>query len=419
MSEAASPKSALVVGAGVVGIGCAHYLSKAGLDVTVIDRGSIAGACSAGNCGYVSPSHVFPLTEPAALPLAVKSLLNPRAPFRVKPTLDPTLIHWMLQFARRCTRQQMVRAGHSLHALLESSRDLYSQLMAEEQLACEWDEKGLLFVFRSPRQLDAAIAHEHFAKEQFGVDAKVLSAEELLALEPALKPGLAGGLHHTADASLRPDRLCSEWAERLKSRGVRFMESCELESIGKREGAISHLETSSGSLEADVIVIAVGAWSPHWASELECRLPVQPGKGYSVTMDRPDPCPQYPMLFPEHRVGVSPFETGYRLGSMMEFAGFDETIPEHRIQQLRDAAEPYLIAPHTEHVQGKWYGWRPMTWDSVPIIGPVPKLRNAYLATGHNMLGVSMATGTGKLVAEMALGEAPHLDLAGYSPTRF
>jgi D-amino-acid dehydrogenase len=127
------------------------------------------------------------------------------------------------------------------------------------------------------------------------------------------------------------------------------------------------------------------------------------------------------MLFTEHRVGVSPFDTGYRLGSMMEFAGYDTTIPPHRIRQLQTSAEPYLLAP-TPPPGGPietWYGWRPMTWDSLPIIGPVPRLENALLATGHNMLGLTLAAATGKLIAELVDGRAPHIDPAPYSPLRF
>ena len=133
-------------------------------------------------------------------------------------------------------------------------------------------------------------------------------------------------------------------------------------------------------------MFAFGAWAARWESELGCRIPVQPGKGYSVTLDRPPHAPKHPILFPEHKVGVSVFDEGLRLGSMMEFAGYDTTIPDFRIKQLRDSAKPYLVASVDGEAQSKWYGWRPMTWDSLPIIGQVPKLRNGFLATGHNML---------------------------------
>jgi hypothetical protein len=152
---------------------------------------------------------------------------------------------------------------------------------------------------------------------------------------------------------------------------------------------------------------------------LGCSIPVEPGKEYSVTMGQPDPCPTYPMLFPEHRVGVTPFDNRFRLGSMMELSGYDSTVPRQRIAQLRESAIPYLVTPFTQGAEETWYGWRPRTWDSLPIIGSVPNLSNAYLATGHNMLGLSLATATARLIAEMICGAPTHIDAAAFSPQRF
>ena len=211
----------------------------------------------------------------------------------------------------------------------------------------------------------------------------------------------------------------ASWSQRLVTRGVRFIEHCRLEGVERSGGRVTALATSQGSLAADRYVFALGGWSPRIAKELECPIPIEQGKGYSVTMHRPDPCPVHPMLFPEHRIGVSPFADGYRLGSMMEFAGYDTSIPARRIQQLHDSAKPYLVAPSGAGPEETWYGWRPMTWDSLPIIGPTPRLANAFLATGHNMLGMSLATATGRLVAEMMEGVSPHLDPAPFSPRRF
>ena len=179
------------------------------------------------------------------------------------------------------------------------------------------------------------------------------------------------------------------------------------------------LQTSGGPIAGNSFVFATGAWSAHLSSMLNYRVPVEPGKGYSITMGKPENCPRFPMLFPEHKVGVSPFESSYRLGSMMEFTGFDESIPERRIQQLRNSAEPYLVEPYTGDVQSTWFGWRPMTWDSLPIIGRVPDLSNAYLATGHNMLGVSLAAGTGRLIAEIVSGQSTCIDANPFALDRF
>ena len=409
----------VVVGSGIVGLACAHYLSEAGHQVTVIDKGRVAAACSHGNCGYVCPSHIPPLTEPAAIPLAVKSLFQSRSPFRVKPTLNPAVLNWMWQFAKRCTHKQVLTAGRHLQVILDSSMAEYRRLMAGGSLKCEWQEKGLLYVFRGEAGFEAFAENDRMLTENFGVAARRLTGRELSQLDPGLRDDLYGAFHYPGDTSLRPDLLNREWAEHLRSRGVTFREQCELRGVRREQGKVVSLSTATGDLQADQFVFAMGSWSTLWSRELGCSIPIQPGKGYSVTMARPENSPSYPMLFPEHKVGVSPFENGFRLGSMMEFVGYDESIPAFRIQQLRDAARPFLVASVDGAAQETWYGWRPMTWDSLPIIGRIPRLANAYLATGHNMLGLTLAPATGRLIAELVANDTPHLDLTPYKVERF
>ncbi|MFQ5732078.1 MAG: NAD(P)/FAD-dependent oxidoreductase [Planctomycetaceae bacterium] len=419
MNPASQSESVLIVGAGIIGIGCAHYLSKAGFQVAVIDQGSIAGECSHANCGFVCPSHILPLTEPGAISTAIKSLFNPNAPFRVKPRISPALWKWMWEFARRCNRRQMLAAGAHLKAILDSSMAEFRRLIEEESLDCQWKESGLLYVLRSDEGMRGFAETDRLLTDHFGVAARRIEGAALPAFDPALKPGLAGAFLYEGDAFLRPDRLNAEWSARLRDNGVTFREQCRLQDVGRTAGRITHLETSQGSLRADRFVFAIGASSGRLARRLDCRIPVEPGKGYSITMARPAICPVYPMLFPEHKVGVTPFDDGYRLGSMMEFSGFDTSIPPRRIRQLRESARPYLVEPFTEETQETWYGWRPMTWDSLPIIGRVPGVSNAYLATGHNMLGLSLAAATGKLIAEVVQDLPTHIDATAFSPTRF
>lgn len=412
-------RSVTIVGAGIIGIACAHALNRRGFAVTVIDQGQTARGCSHGNCGYICPSHVLPLTEPGAIRTAIKSLFRPDAPFRIKPRFSPALWNWLLQFGRRCNRKQMLTAGGHLKAILDSSMREYRALMAEERIDCDWTERGLLYVLRTEHGLHEFAATDRLLTAEFGITATRLSSKELTDFEPALKPGLAGAFHYPGDISVRPDRLNRNWSELLRQRGVRFIENCQLAAVTKSNSRVTSLQTSQGPITSNQIVFATGALSSLLASELNCRIPIEPGKGYSLTMRRPAICPKHPMLFPEHRVGVSPFEDGYRLGSMMEFAGFDTSIPERRIQQLRDSAVPYLREPFTDDIEERWYGWRPMTWDSLPIIGQVPGLENAFLATGHNMLGLTLAPATARLIAELLENRPPHLDAAAFSPRRF
>jgi D-amino-acid dehydrogenase len=149
------------------------------------------------------------------------------------------------------------------------------------------------------------------------------------------------------------------------------------------------------------------------------RAPIEPGKGYSITMKRPGVCPNIPLIFPQTRVAVTPFADGYRLGSTMEFSGYDDSIQPKRLNLLHSGVEEYLREPNGEPVTNTWYGWRPMTYDSLPIIGSCPGNPKVTLATGHNMLGLSLAPATGKLVAELLTGKAPHVKAKPYSPERF
>jgi D-amino-acid dehydrogenase len=419
MDDSSQNESVLVVGAGIIGIACAHYLSRAGFKVTVIDQGTVAKACSYGNCGYICPSHILPLTEPGAIQKAIASFFSPEAAFRVKPRGSPAFWNWMWQFAKRCNRRQMLTAGAHLKTLLDSSMAEFKKLMAEQSLECEWQESGLLYVMQTASGMRGFAKTDRLLSEHFGVEARRIDGEELPDFDPALKTGLAGAFYFENDAYLRPDRLAVNWVEKLKKDGVTFIEECTMESLEKKGTNVTSIISSRGTMRADHFVVAAGAWSANLAEHLDCRIPIEPGKGYSLTMQRPDTCPRYPMLLPEHHVGVTPFKEGYRLGSMMEFVGFDTSIPDSRIQQLRESATPYLVEPFTDAVQETWYGWRPMTWDSLPIIGRAPRLENTYLATGHNMLGMSLAAVTGKLIGEIVQGQTPHIDINAFSPTRF
>ena len=313
----------------------------------------------------------------------------------------------------------MIEAGAHLKSILDASMSEYRTLIAAESLDCQWKDSGLLYVFQSEQGFDEFARTVQLLADSFGVEARRIDGVELTAVEPAIRGGMPGAFLFDCDSYLRPDALTAGWSNVLRNRGVELIENCELRSIESSHDRTDRILTSEGPMSADRYVFAAGAWSQKWSKQLRCRVPVQPGKGYSVTMSRPDPCPKHPMLFPEHKVGVTPFDDGYRLGSMMEFTGYDTSIPPRRIELLRQSAKPYLISPYTEQVQETWYGWRPMTWDSLPIIGPVPRNRNTWLATGHNMLGMSMAASTGRLIAEMICNRPTHIDAKPYSPTRF
>ena len=408
-----------VVGGGIVGIACAHYLSRAGHSVTVIDQDRIGGGCSHGNCGHICASHVLPLNEPANLLAALGSLVNPRAPFRVRPQWRPSLLRWFWEFSRRCNHRHALSAGKAMESILDASIREYRALFEVGAFEAQWRPLGLLYVLRTRRGMQRFAAQDAMLRENFGIAATRIEGSELPEFDAALRPGLAGGFLYEGDAFLRPDALTANWSRWLASCGVRFDESRRVRGVETTAGKITRLRTDAGEVTADHYVFASGAWTTAMAAVLGCHVPIEPGKGYSVTTTRPRACPRHAMLFAEHRVGATPFDDGFRLGSMMEFAGFDASIPSRRIRQLIDSARHYLLEPAGEEVLETWCGWRPMTWDSLPVIGMVPGLANGVLATGHHMLGMTMAPATGKLVAEI-IGERPaHIDPTPFSPARF
>jgi D-amino-acid dehydrogenase len=417
MSTAA--RRAVVIGGGIIGTACAHFLHRSGWRVTIIERGAFGGGSSWGNCGLVCPSHVLPLAEPGAIGLALRSLFRKDAPFAIRPRLDPALWSWLLHFALRCNERDMREAGRGIQALLDSSRALYGEIIERQALDCEWETRGLLYVYRSRAPMDAYAETDRLLGEAFHRPARRYDGDAVVELEPALRPGLAGGWYYEGDAHLRPDKLLRSWRRALEAGGVTVREHCALEGFVAGSGRAAAVATGQGEIAADVFVVAAGAWTPRLRRLLGGRIPIQPGKGYSLTMPRPAVCPAIPLIFPETRVAVTPFRSGYRLGSTMEFAGYDTTIDPRRLQLLKDGARPYLREPDCDPVEEQWYGWRPMTYDGLPIIDRSPLLENVLIAAGHNMLGLSMAPATGRLVAELLGGAPPHIDPTPYRVDRF
>lgn len=410
----------VIVGGGVIGAACAYFLKKAGWNsVTVLDRDQFGKGCSHGNCGFVSPSHVLPLAVPGAIGQTLMALVSRNSPFAIKPRFDLALWSWLFQFARRCNERDMLESAQAIQALLQSSRQLYDELMAQEAFDCEWQPRGLLFPFRTQAGLEHHDQTAELLRTSFGTSVTRFAGDEVRDLEPSLKHGLAGGWHYPSDAHLRPDKLMSSWRRVLTGLGVAIREDCDVKGFVRDSVRAVRVLAPREEIAADAFVVAAGALTPWLNRELGCQIPIQPGKGYSITMRRPAKCPVLPMLCEEDRVAITPMLSGYRLGSTMEFAGYDATLNRRRLELLTAGAAYYFDEPVSEPIEEEWFGWRPMTPDSVPIIDRSPSMDNVLIAAGHNMLGVSMAPATGKLVAELLTEQTPHLDASRYALSRF
>lgn len=409
----------LILGGGVIGLACALYLLKAGARVRVLEQGTPGCGSSHGNCGTITPSHAAPLAMPGMIGVALRSIFRADAPLYLNPRLDGPRLRWLLGFARHCNWRDFERATTARLAMLNRSRQLLVDLVRDEKLDCEFTEQGTLYVYRT-QKLREADEKEHAALlDDLGIEVQRLSGEQVEALEPALKPGVVGGLFHPGDASLRPDRYVAELARRVLEMGGVIERGARVERFDTDSSRITRVHSSRGAFDAGRIVMALGAWSPLLARQLGLRLPMQPGKGYSLTYSRPALAPRHALALREPSVCVTNWDGGYRLGSTMEFSGYSEGLNRTRLDALRRGAAAGLREPEGPELLESWWGWRPMSVDEVPIIGPSRRWSNLCLATAHGMLGVSMSAATGELVASMLGGTMPAIDPTPYAPARF
>jgi len=408
----------LILGGGVIGLACAHYLLQAGRSVRVLDRARVGAATSHGNCGTITPSHAPPLAAPGMIAKGLKWMLRPDAPLYIQPRLDWPLADWLLHFAAHCNRRDWQRAAQAKSSLLECSRRLLADLVAEQNLDCEFTTAGLRYVYRDAQTFDKA-CRELPALAELGIASSLLDGVALAAAEPALLPDMAGAIHFPNDAHLRPDRLLAELARRVREQGGVIEEGVEVVGFTNVAGRIASVQTDQGERRGHQVLAAFGPWSPILLRQLDLRLPIQPGKGYSITYSRPTPAPRVPIVLRERSVCITAWDSGFRLGSTMEFSGYDSSLNRTRLDALERAARDYLREPVGAEKREEWYGWRPMTWDDLPILGRAPRHENLWLATGHGMLGVSMSAVSGHLLADLICGREPIIDPAPSAPQRF
>ena len=410
----------VVVGAGVIGLSCALALLDAGRSVRVIDAGRIGGGSSHGNCGTITPSHSPPLAAPGVVLRALRWMLTPDAPLYIPPRLDPMLWRWLWRFAGRCNMRDWRASAEAKAALLGDSRARLGEWITRHSIDCGFVESGEDYVFRDAR----AFAHgqqELPLLRELGIEVDVVDGAAYEALEPAMKPGVAGAIRFSGDAMLRPDLYLSELARVVRDRGGVIDEQRPLLGIDHGHDG-PRLRTATGELRPRDVVVAAGAWSPRLAKAIDVpglSRAMQPGKGYSITYSRPAIAPKRPLVLRERAVCVTAWPDGFRLGSTMEFSGFDEQLNERRLAALERGAAEYLHEPVGAQVRERWYGWRPMSCDDIPIIGAVPGRRGLWLATGHGMMGMGMSAGTAQLVADLVCGRAPAIDPAPYRTDRF
>ncbi len=408
----------LILGGGVIGLSCALFLLEQGRSVRILEKNTVGGATSLGNCGTLTPSHALPLAAPGMISKALKYMTQADAPFYIKPSTDLSLLDWLLRFSLRCNAKDQRATAMAKAPLLNASRALLQNTIEKYAMQCQFQASGVLYVCNSSQYLDTLSAELPLLTE-CGVRSEPLDSAQLAAREPALLPDMAGGVFFPDDAHFRPDAYCAELARVVRAMGAVIEEDCEVYSIAVDGDQVRHVETSLGQRQAANVLVALAAWSPAMVKDIGLNLPIQPGKGYSITYTPPTILPKTPLVLTERSVCVTAWQDGYRLGSTMEFSGFDSLLNAKRLAALERGAHEYLHEPFGDEVKARWFGWRPMTYDDLPILGQSPKHRNLFLATGHGMLGMSMSAITGQLLAEQICTRTTAIDLAPYAPGRF
>ena len=410
----------VIIGGGAIGLCTAYYLLQHGIKSTVIDKGEMGHGSSLHNAGYISPSHFVPLAAPGIISQGLKWMLDPVSPFYVKPRFNGEFISWAWKFRKSCSHENVERAAPLLRDLSHTSSLLFEEMALVDGMSFEFVKKGLLILFRTERGRAAQLEEAHLA-HKYGVGALFLEKSDVQALVPEIEIKASGGLYFPHDRHITPAKFVAHLVRYLEANGVQLMKETEVTSFVSSGRKIESIKTTAGDIPADEVVLAGGAWSSLMARSLGIALPVQAGKGYSVTIRRPDRKPLIPMIFSEARVAITPMGDTMRFAGTMEIAGLDLSITQRRVDAILNSVPKYIGGFSQEDFKDGevWAGLRPVSPDGVPFIGRFKRYPNLIAATGHAMIGITLAPVTGSIVADMIHGEPPAFDMKLLDPDRF
>ncbi len=407
-----------VVGAGIVGICTASWLVRAGFDVTVLDEDEPGMRCSFGNAGGICPGSCVPLAMPGMARKVPGWLLDPEGPLFIRLAYLPRALPWLLRFVAAGRPDRIGAIANAMRALHEPTIDRYRSLVAWAGCESLLVERGQLFLYESQAELDGDALGLTLRRER-GIEAEVLSADELRQLEPALDHRFRHAVFLPGQAQcLNPHRLVRELAAQFVADGGRIDRS-RVMAFHAQDGAIESLETADGSRGVETVVLAAGAWSARLLATLGIRVPLEAERGYHVTVAaETDRAPRIQAAWSRRKFVVTPQEGGMRFAGTDEFAGLDAPPDERRAMTLlrhgRDMVPGLDDATYTT-----WMGHRPGTPDSLPVIGRDPRYANLIHAYGHGHTGLMGASVTGHVIADMLAGHTPEIDLAPYGIERF
>ena len=422
MAAATEPPESdvVIIGAGAIGLSTAYYLLQRNVSVTIIDQGTLQDRCSFGNAGLVAPSHFIPLASPGVIAKGLKWMLNPESPFYIHPRLDLNLLKWLWKFRHFATMEYVVRHRGPLLEMLSLTLTLFQEMKTPDPASFEFRQHGLLMLIeqeQNRKELDLL----YRTAQELNVPAKWLSQAEIRELDPNLQTNCSAGLYFPEDAHIEPGKFLREMSTYLQKQGVKIIENTPVHKIRREGSHITGVDTAAGFVPAKSIVLATGAWTPRLTRELGVDVPIQPAKGYSLTLPAPENLFHTPLILTETKVAVTPFQETLRFAGTLEFAGINLSINPRRVEAIRKAARRYLKNIPEDALQQAtvWAGLRPCTPDGLPILGRIPEHPNVIIAAGHAMLGISLSTGSGLLAAQLVTEETPAINLEPFRVTRF
>ena len=405
----------LIIGGGVIGLSTGYYLAKRGFPVRLVESDpSLNTSCSEGNAGMIVPSHFIPLAAPGVISQGLKWMLNPKSPFFLRPRLDPALARWIWLFARHSNARHVANSETLLRDLSLESRRLHVELSKEEEFPLI--QKGLLMLCQSQAGLDdecEVAEHAH----RIGLEAEICDQARLRELEPNAQIEAMGGVWFPQDCHLSPGDFLNALRQSILKNGGEFISGL-VTGIDEKQ----RITTAEGlQLSAHTTILAGGIQSTDLAKQIGLKLPMQGGKGYSLTLTNPTSNPALCALLKEGRVAVTPMGSQLRVAGTMEICGQNTSISKARLQGVIEAFCRFYPQYSPDQFEGlkPWVGLRPCSPDGLPYVGRVPKLKSFIIATGHSMMGLSLAPVTGHLVAQLVAEESLSIDIGALSPTRF
>lgn len=411
-------KEIIIIGGGIIGLCCAYYLQKEGHKISIIDQSNLEEGASYVNAGFLSPSHIIPLSAPGVMKQGIKWMFDKSSPLYIRPRLDLDFIKWTFAFNKSCTTKHVTKAIPIIRDITLLSQELYANLKKEEELQFHFENNGLLMLCQSEKMLEEEIKVAEIAR-QYGVEASEISLEDLSKLEPNVIINAKGATYYKCDSHMTPQEFMSDMKSYLKRCGVRFFTNEKVSDIVLDKGYITSIVTSRKNYQADEFVLAAGSWSSLLSKKLDLPLLLQAGKGYRINTK------QYtgisiPAILSEAKVAVTPMNGYTRFAGTMEIAGINHDINKARVDAIANGVTNYYpeIILNGEDKKGVQAGLRPVSPDGLPYIGKSKKCKNLTVATGHAMMGWGMGAATGKLVSEVISEKRMSLNIDAFNPDR-